>query len=139
MPKLIVKTSTKILLIVLLLVLTLMAAKGAFGAVGKKHTDGIGILMLQDNPNMYLAGRVIDVSPVGDGVNLRFQPRGTYGLFSESVLLCDIRDAVEQFHDKGDVVVLTYERQAHRTIEGVGCHDLKFVDKISGGSNETIN
>jgi hypothetical protein len=141
MPKPAVKLFTKLLILTFLFVLTLLAAKGAFGAVGnpKFHGDSIGVPMYQTNPNMYMEGKVIDATPVGRGINLRIQPRGTYGLFSESVLLCDLDDTIRAFEGKGNVVVLTYERKAHHTIEGIGCHDIRFVDQISGGSNENLN
>jgi hypothetical protein len=84
----------------------------------------------ETNPYTYLEGAVVDAARVGDGINLRIQPRGTYGLFTENVLLCDMNNVGRRFAGKGGLVVLTYETQARRMIEGVGCHELRSVDQI---------
>jgi hypothetical protein len=125
-----VKFYVKALFLVLLLILTLLGAKGAFGAVSKKHDNSLGVVMQQTNPYTYLEGHVSDFSDVGQGINLRIQPRGMYSLFDQSVLFCDFENVAVNFQNKSGVVVLTYRTQAHRTIEGIGCHELISVDEV---------
>lgn len=141
MARTLVKFSVKILLLVLLLVLTLLAGKGAFGAIATKHHDNsTGFVMQQTNPNTYVEGYIRDFARVGPGLNIRIQPRGMYSLFDQNILFCDIDNVAAKFDkDLHGVVVLTYETRAHRTIEGIGCHELMFVDEVKGGTHEKIN
>lgn len=127
----------KIILLTLLLVLTVMAAKGAFGATSsKKHGDSIGFIMQQNNPNTYIEGGVTNVAFVESAVNIRVQPRGMYNLFTQEILLCDRNNVAEKFQGKGGLVVLTYETVAHRTVEGIGCHELRSVDEVKSTTGE---
>lgn len=102
------------------------------GAIATKRGNSLGVVTYQTNPFTYLEGVVTDVAIVDNAVNLRFQPRGTYGLFTQEVLLCDTKSVIEKFHGKGNVVVVTYETRAHRTVQGIGCHDLAVVDSVGG-------
>ena len=57
--------------------------------------------------------------------NLRFQPYGTFNLYTEQVLLCDVpTDELIARAGKGPIV-LTYKRQAHEAVDGIACHDLE--------------
>jgi hypothetical protein len=99
-------------------------------SISKPHSNSIGSVMYQDNPFTYKAGAVIAVAYVGhdEGLVVRIQPIGTYGLFTEDVLLCT--DQVDMFLNKTNPMVLTYRTQASRTIEGVGCHELVDVSSL---------
>lgn len=103
---------------------------GHAATTSKHHTNGLGVVQYQTNPLTYLEGSITNVAMVGDGVNLRIQPRSTYGLFTQELLLCNVEHVVDVFHGKGGLVVMTYETVSHRTIEGVGCHNLVAVDMI---------
>lgn len=108
----------------------LAVAYYAPAAVSKKHGDSIGVVMYQTNPNSYIEGSVADVALVGKGVNIRIQPRGSYGLFSEDILFCDLKEVTGLFSGKTGPVVLVYETVTHRTIEDIGCHELRVVDQV---------
>jgi len=60
--------------------------------------------------------------------NIRLQPFGTPQLYDESLLLCG--DVSDQFAGKKGVLVLAYERQAHRMYRDVGCHELRGVFEV---------
>jgi hypothetical protein len=61
------------------------------------------------------------------------QPTGTYQLFTEDVLLC--KQPVEMFIGKKNPMVITYETRAHKTVQGIGCHELKRVDELKGDND----
>ena len=82
------------------------------------------------NPYTYMEGSVVDLDVVGDSVSLMLKPRGTFGQFTEGLLLCDYNDVAEKFFNKSGLMVLTYERTAHRMVSGVGCHRLHSVDQV---------
>jgi hypothetical protein len=118
------------LVLFLLAVLTIGFTAFAHGAVGKKHDNSLGVIQYQTNPFSYVEGSISNVSLVGTGTNLRLQPRGVYSLFSQEILLCDYDKVAEKFAGKHGLMVLTYETVAHRTIQGIGCHDLRSVDEV---------
>jgi hypothetical protein len=99
-------------------------------AVSKKHDNSLGVVQYQTNPYTYFEGALISGAIIEPGVNLRFQPRGTYGLFSQEILFCNYDSVAEKFSGKSGLLVLTYETVAHRTIQGIGCHDLRTVDVV---------
>jgi hypothetical protein len=87
----------------------------------------------QDNPYTYKAGAITTVSRVDGALVVRMQPTGTYALFTEDIMLCDYvngGDIVNAFIGKKNPMVLTYGTQAHRTVQGVGCHQLVRVDEL---------
>jgi hypothetical protein len=94
------------------------------------HKNSLGTPMYQDNPNSYRVGAVLSVAYVGNGKGMvvRIQPAGTYSLFTEDVLFCGTE--VEQFVGKTNPMAITYETQAHSTVEGIGCHRLLRVDSL---------
>lgn len=118
------------LVLFVLAVLTIGLTGFAHGAVSKKHDNSLGVIQYQTNPFTYVEGSISNVSLVGTGVNLRLQPRGVYSLFTQEILLCDYDNVAEKFAGKKGLVVLSYETVAHRTIQGVGCHDLRSVDEV---------
>ena len=119
------------LVIFLLVVLTIGLTGFAHGAVSKKHDNSLGVVQYQNNPFTYLEGAVVNIALVGDGVNIRMQPRGTYSLFTQELLLCHKDHVFSLFQGKQNPIVLTYERVAHETIEGLGCHELRSIDEVT--------
>ena len=97
-------------------------------AVTTRHENSLGIPMYTSNPLMYQMGNITEASDVEGSLNLRFKPFGTYVLYDENLLICGM--PLSLFRDKEGVVVLTYGRVAHRTVEGVGCHNLKSVNRV---------
>jgi hypothetical protein len=125
------KVAATIALILFLLSVVLIGFAGfAHGAVNKKHDNSLGVVQYQTNPFTYFEGSISNTSLVGTGVNLRLQPRGVYSLFTQEILLCDYDNVAEKFAGKQGLLVLTYETVAHRSIEGIGCHDLHSVDEV---------
>ena len=124
------RTVLAFILVLVFLAMVLGAMVVGRAAVSKKHNDSIGIVMQQGNPMSYIEGVVTNASLIEHGINLRIQPRGTYALFTEDILFCDTEHVVSLFEGKRGPVVLTYETRAHRMIEEVSCHDLKYVDEL---------
>lgn len=103
----------------------------AHGAVSTKHGSSLGIPMYDENPLMYLAGSLATdkaVTEIDGNLNLRIKPLGTYMLFDEAVLLCGM--PVDMFQGITEPFVLTYERTAHRSVQGIGCHVLVHVNSL---------
>ena len=119
-----------ILCVLSMLAFIVLLLNSAQGAVGKKHDNSIGNIMYFDNPFTYKAGAVTAVAYVSEGKGLvvRMQPIGTYSLFTEDLLICDV--PVEKFQNMSNPMVLTYRTQAHRIVEGIGCHELISVDSL---------
>jgi hypothetical protein len=109
-----------------------VAAQGATSA--PRHDNGLGVVIEYNNPDMYNFGVVRDAAIVRAGervaTNLRFQPYGTFTLYTEQVLLCGMpTDELIDRARKGPVV-LTYKRQAHEAVDGIACHDLEGVFSV---------
>ena len=118
------------LILFVLAVLTLGFVGFAHGAISKKHDNSLGVVQYQSNPFTYFEGSLVSGATIDSAVNLRFSPRQTYGLFTQDILFCDYDNVAEKFAGKKGLVVLSYETVAHRTIQGVGCHDLRSVDEV---------
>ena len=91
--------------------------------------NSVGSTSYTVNPNVYLA--VDDIAGANDvdgNLNLRVHPRGTYMLYEDTVLICG--HPREAFEGIGIPFLLTYRRQASRSVRGVGCHDLVDVSNI---------
>lgn len=101
----------------------------------KVHTNSLGVTMYQDNPNAYLEGAILGGSIVGSGhnigTNLRLQPSHTYSLFTQELLICGGPSEELAKASIGGPLVLTYEVQAHRMVNGIGCHDLVGIDVVA--------
>jgi hypothetical protein len=95
-----------------------------------KHNNSLGVVQYETNPFTYKAGSVVTGFSVedGKGLVLRMQSLGTYGLFSEDVLLCG--NPLVMLNNKTNPVVLTFETVSHRSVNGVGCHELIKVNEI---------
>lgn len=124
------KVAATIALILFLLSVLMFFANFAHAAVGKKHSNSLGVVQYETNPFTYFEGALVSGAVIDSGVNLRFQPRATYGLFTQDILFCDYEDAAVKFAGKSGLLVITYETVAHRTIQSVGCHTLVSVDEV---------
>ncbi len=115
-------------------VLIIAALPSHCATTSKNHNNSLGAVQYQHNPNTYLAGAIISVAYAGAhanyGISVSVQPIGTYGLYTENLLLCYKDDLVERFVNKTNPMVLTYETKSHHTVEGIGCHELKSVLSI---------
>jgi hypothetical protein len=100
-----------------------------FAATGKQQPNSLGTVTYTANPYIYEA--VNDIAGVNDvegNLNLRVKPVGTYMLYDENILLCGM--PIDKFQGVVSPFLMTYERQAHRAVAGVGCHNLLRVDPI---------
>lgn len=117
----------KHLLLLSFLLLTLFSS----AAISKKpNTNSLGTVQYQSNPYTYFEGSLVSGAIIEPGVNLRFQPRGTYNLFTQEILFCDYNTVAQKFSGKQGLLVLSYETVAHRMIQGIGCHSLRSVDEV---------
>lgn len=103
-------------------------------ATTSSKKNAFGTMSYEQNPLMYLAGSLSQsgdaVSQVEGNLNLRINPLGTYMLYDESILFCG--RPIDKFQGIEEPFVLTYERVAHRMVDGVGCHELIRVDHLVG-------
>lgn len=97
------------------------------------HSNGLGVVIDFNNPNIYMFGSVAGGSVIQGGshggTNVRFQPAHSFALYTEDILFCGQR-GVEFNAAAGGPVVVTYKRQAHEMIDGIGCHELVSIDKV---------
>ena len=118
--------------IVALLVFGLAVQQGHC-ATSAKHDNGLGVVIEYNNPLMYNFGIIKDGDIVRAGehvaTNLRFQPYGTFTLYTEQVLLCG-PPSQELIDRSGGPIVLAYKRQAHEAVDGIACHDLLGVFSV---------
>lgn len=103
------------------------------GATTSHSKNSLGVVTYDANPYMYVAGSIAhtaDAVTVVDGnLNLRVKPLGTYMLYDESILFCGIPQG--KFDNiNAEALVLTFERKARRTVQGIGCHELVRVDNM---------
>ena len=117
-----------------LLFLALLLAASAQGATSApRHDNGLGAIIEYTNPLVYNFGKIVDATIVRkDGrvaTNLRFQPYGTFELYTEQVLLCGppSQDLIDKSNGP---VILTYRRTAHEAVDGIACHDLEAVFSV---------
>ena len=110
--------------------LFLLACPVAHGATTSKK-NSLGSVSYQNNPYVYQAvGHILEVHNVEGNLSLRVNPLYTYMLYDENVLLCGL--PIDKFGKVFGAFLMTYERQAHRSVNGVGCHELLKVDPIVG-------
>ena len=117
--------------IVLLVVLGIALQSGHCSTSAPRHNNGLGVVISQDNIYMYNMGLVTDGAILSnergeDFTSITFLPFGSPMLDTEQVMLCDnLADELNKHGRK--VIVLTYERQAHQTYQGVGCHQVLAI------------
>ena len=84
-----------------------------------------------DNPNVYTYGVVVDTASIEDrDLNITVQPSYTPELHKEQILICgpSFERAKIDHLNLHSPMVMTYERIAHRTVHGIGCHNIVSVD-----------
>jgi hypothetical protein len=122
-----------VVLVLLALAMVVGFTADAHGATTSsvKHSNGLGFVMYQDNPNQYLMGYVskADVAQTRADrkvVVLEIRPTNTYSMFSQSLAFCNASE--EQMNKLADasVVVFTYSKFMHHA----DCFDLYRVDKV---------
>ena len=111
------------------MVVTLLTCAGHC-SVSTKRSNAFGAVTYTNNPYTYLAGSVESAFDIEDekALVVRIQPISTYMLFSSDILLCGY--PLNMFVDKSNPVILVYETQAHRLVEGIGCHNLVSVREV---------
>lgn len=117
-------------LLKILLSFSLLYTGYSEAAISRGSHNALGVLSYQINPYTYEAGAVLAGYDIenGKGLILRVQPMGTYNVFSEDILFCG--NPIGMLDGKHNPLVLTYKTVAHRTIRGVGCHELIKVNEI---------
>ena len=113
----------------LLLTAILFASATLYGVVSKHH-NSLGVVSYESNPYTYKIGSVIAGFDIDDGKGtvIRLQPLATYNLFSEDILFCG--DPTDTFDGLHNPVAITYETMVHRTVRGIGCHELIRADEL---------
>ena len=115
-----------------LLLVVLVWAGAAQGSTTSKRSNSLNFIPYASNPLMYQAANLADrpdaVTNIDGNLNLSIKPVGTSLLYDESVLFCGL--PIYKFQGVGVPFLLTYERQAHHTVQGGGCHNLIRVDTI---------
>jgi hypothetical protein len=88
----------------------------------------------QPNPMAYLYGAAINGTILGSAndmyTNVRFQPSHTPVLYDISVLFCG--DESQSFRNAVGPIVVTYKKLSVRSYQGIGCHELISVDRVTG-------
>lgn len=95
-----------------------------------QHKNSLGVLMYTSNPNIYEAGSIVNYAIIGksEGLVIRVQPLATYALYTDEILFCGV--PADKIDGHENPMVLIYERQAHRLVDGLGCHELVRVSDI---------
>jgi hypothetical protein len=108
-----------------------VSAMGNASTVASQRRNSLGTLAYTVNPYIYVAGAAGKVYDVDNGAALviEINPVGTYGSYMEEFLFCGT-DELELFRGKKNPIVLTFSSVAHRTVEGIGCHQLIRVDEL---------
>jgi len=116
-------------------VLLLVNAAHCQPVTTKPQTNSLGIVQYNENPYIYEAVQTIaEVTEVDGNMNLRVKPIGTYMLYDDNLLICGL--PTDAFQGIREPFLITYERVAHISVRGVGCHRLVRVDNIE--SNEKV-
>jgi hypothetical protein len=113
----------------------LFLANSAHCSTTKPQTNSLGVVQYSINPYIYEAVQnIAEVTEIDGNMNLRVKPIGTYMLYDDNLLLCGL--PTDAFQGIREPFLITYERVAHISVRGVGCHRLVRVDNIE--SNERV-
>jgi hypothetical protein len=119
-------------LIVFLFVLSMLT----FGHcdITKKIPNSLGVSEVYQNPYAYLLAMPIEGQLLDGGkyTNIRFWPYATPALYEETILFCG--DVSEHF--SREPIVVTYEKRAHQTYQGIACHNLIGAISLKGVDKE---
>jgi hypothetical protein len=125
----------KVLFMAAVITTVLLLVNAAHCTTTKPQTNSLGVVQYNDNPLMYEAVQSLaEVTEVDGSMNLRVKPIGTYMLYDDNLLLCGL--PTDAFQGIREPFLITYERVAHLSVRGVGCHRLVRVDNIE--SNERV-
>lgn len=120
---------TWIVLVLLFLAMVLCGITLGRAATTSKQHNSLGAITYQTNPYEYIViDKVLDVQNIDGNLNLRVHPIWTYMLFDQTILFCGL--PVDKFRGIAEPFAVTYERQAHRSVQGIGCHDILKVDAV---------
>lgn len=116
--------------IVWVIVLIIAVFSGlAHGSTSLKHSNSLGALIYQYNPNQYLMGLITSGTVTEYNKKLytviRFRPTNTYGLFSQDFAYCG--NVASMFEGMTGVIVVTFSKTMHSR----DCYDLYRVDKVA--------
>jgi hypothetical protein len=98
-----------------------------------RHSNEFGAVIEYTNPFMYNFGIITDAAVIRTdkriATNLKFQPYGTFALYTEQVMLCGL-PTDELINKASGPVILVYKRQANAAVQGVACHNLEGVFSV---------
>jgi hypothetical protein len=127
-----VKYWTSVALISLGIIMFVLFAARFSGATTTSKRNSLGVVTYTVNPYLYEAGAIVDFAVIGqnEALSMRVKPLATYILFDENLLFCGV--PVEKFDGHDNPMVLVYERQSHRLVNGIACHELIMVRGMEG-------
>ena len=95
-----------------------------------KHSNSLGALQYTENPLQYLEAAVVSGVVHSEGKQeytaIRFQPTGTYILYTEDITFCG--DEADTFNGKRGVIVVAFSKLQHHR----DCFDLYSVHEVKG-------
>ena len=110
----------------------LVLAQMSYGATSApSRSNSLEAYIPDDNTNVYTYGVIVDTASIEDRfLNITVQPAYTPELHKEQVLICgsSFEWAKIDHLNLHSPMVMTYERIAHRTVHGIGCHNIVSVD-----------
>jgi hypothetical protein len=119
--------------IVFLVLFGILVQQGHCATSTSRRDNSLGVVIEYANPMMYNFGIIADAAIVRTNkrvaTNLKFQPYGTFELYTEQVMLCGL-PTDELINKASGPVILVYKRQAHEAVDGVACHDLEGVFSV---------
>jgi hypothetical protein len=120
-----------ILFVAVMLALAIALCIQGHATTTSSRKNSLGVLAYERNPYVYVAGDAGEVFDIDNGaaINIRVNPIGTYQGFTEDLLFCGTKE-LELFQGKHNPIVLVFGAVAHRTVEGIGCHQLLRVEQI---------
>lgn len=125
-----------ILAAIFVLLIGLLGIRGECATTTFSRRNSIGVDQIYTNPNIYLFGSITGGAVLSEDdktfTSASIQPYNTIFLYSEQILFCD--NVAEQLNQPGPLVI-TYQRTAHRTYQGVGCHILVSAFSIKQQEN----
>jgi len=90
--------------------------------------NSLGVVQYTENPVQYLEASIVGGTVHNEGkqelTTIRFQPTGTYSLFTEGWTFCG--NVADMFDGKTGVVVLSFSKVQHHR----DCYDLYSVHEV---------
>jgi len=124
------KTSNVPYFFMVFFVLLILSHHAHCTTTATKHTNTLGTLQYTENPLQYLEASVVGGDVHNNGkqefTTVRFQPTGTYVLFTQDFSFCG--DEADTFNGKNGVVVVAFSKVQHHR----DCFDLYSVHEVKG-------